>query len=245
MDRRWRPSLAWRFDLSRTSSKVLSDATMTAKRTIEAGESLLQLAYEEGFDTWKRVWNHPENAELREARKDPQVLLPGDALVVPERETEPKESCPVDKIHRFVLVRPRAWVNLSMLDDDGSPLAGLRYVLTVDGKTHEGSTDSHGLISVEIRPTAHEGELTVWLEEPDEVFKARVQVGHLDPASSLSGARARLRNLGLPCAGEHDDDIASGPSTRHLLETLRMTARGDDSAETIAQRLEDAHDRRA
>ena len=92
---------------------------MATKRTIRPGESTLELAYEAGFDSWKRVWNHEANAELRATRKDPQMLLPGDEITVPERETTPKERCPVDKENRFRLTRPRAWVNLRMLDDGG------------------------------------------------------------------------------------------------------------------------------
>jgi len=222
---------------------------MAKTHQIRQGESLLELAYEGGFDTWKRIWDEPANAELRERRKDPQVLLPGDAVVLPEKQSVPEASCPVDKVHRFRLVRPRAWVNLRMLDDDGAPLAGLRYTLRIDGHVHGGRTDDEGLISVEIRPNAHDGHLTLWLEEPDEAFEARVQVGDLDPACAPSGARARLRNLGLPCGGEQHDDLERAPVTRHLLETLQMSSRrgtpGGALDTALAQTLEDAHDQGA
>lgn len=168
---------------------------MADTRKVRPGESLLELAYSGGFDSWKTVWNHEANAELRQLRKDPQVLLPGDELAVPQRNVVPKEACPVDKVHRFRLVRPRAWVNLRMVDGDGEPLSNKRFELRLERQTHDGTTDDDGLLSVEIPPDAHEGVVTVWLDSAGRRFEAGVKVGHLDPASEPSGLRARLVNL--------------------------------------------------
>ncbi len=186
---------------------------MAKKHEVRQGESLLQLAYEGGFDSWKRVWDDPANAELRERRKDPQVLLPGDEVMLPPKTVEPRESCPVDKVHRFRLTRPRAWLNLRMLDDEGEPLAGADFELTVDGEVHTGSTDDAGTISVEIRPNAHHAWLKLRLEEADFSFEAPVALGHLDPADSWSGALGRLANLGLG-SFDHVDDISSQRALR-------------------------------
>ncbi len=170
---------------------------MSDTRTIEAGESLLQLAYEAGFDSWKRVWNHEPNRELRERRKDPQVLLPGDEITVPPRDTTPTDSCPVNKIHRFRLERPRAWINLRLLDDEGEPLAGLKYRLTAGSVVHEGTTSAEGELSVEIEPNAQDGHLVLWNDASTPCFEAPVKIGYLDPTSSPSGLLARLVNLGV------------------------------------------------
>ena len=169
---------------------------MAEKRTIKPGESLLELAYDGGFDSWKTVWNDPANAELRDLRKDPQVLLPGDELTIPQRTATPKERCPVDKVHRFRLIRPRAWLNLRMQDEHGEPIVGARFKLDIEGEVHEGETDRDGVLSVEICPNVHHGTLVFWSDDSVPPFEAPVHIGHLDPTSARSGMLARLMNLG-------------------------------------------------
>ncbi len=194
---------------------------MAKQRTIEQGESLLSIAYEGGFDTWKRVWDDPANAELRERREDPQALLPGDELVVPRRKTDPTEPCSVNKIHRFRLVRPRAWVNLRMLDDAGEPIVGARFELVLEGETHCGTTDPDGFLSVEVTPTAREGTIRLWSEDRRNAFEARLAVGHIDPRSEWSGFLGRLQNLGVGALPRRDRATPgnatgfAGISTKH------------------------------
>lgn len=219
---------------------------MAIQHTTQPGESLLDIAYSRGFRTWRTIWDDDANAELRESRTDPQVLAPGDVVSIPEHPRKPVQACPVDKSHRFRLTRPRAWLNLRMLDDHGEALGGLRYSLRIADTTHEGTTEDDGMLSVEIRPTAHEGKLVIWLDEPDATFEARVQIGHLDPASTLSGARGRLRNLGVECANERGDDLESCPSTRAAIASFQMataqTMQSGQLDERTSKKLQAAHD---
>src|SRR5208337_3002899 len=52
---------------------------------VRQGDYLAQIAFRRGFVA-DRVWSAPENATLREARKDPNILAPGDILHVPDDE---------------------------------------------------------------------------------------------------------------------------------------------------------------
>lgn len=219
---------------------------MTRKHIVKPGDSVLQLAFEEGFGAWKDVWDHPDNAAIRERRKDPQVLLEGDELALPSRDVELKERCPVNKLHRFRLTRPRAWLNLRWQDDEGEPLAETRFMLVLEGRRYDGTTDAHGVLSVEIQPTDRHGRVTLWLEDPHEVFEAPVWVGHLDPASSVTGARDRLRNLGMQCGRDSGGELDASPTTRDALAALQMSF-GHDAAEgelddETAALLEHFHD---
>lgn len=218
---------------------------MADRREIQPGESLLQLAYEAGLDSWRRIWDDEANAELRSLRKDPQVLLPGDPVTVPTTKTQPKESCPVDKIHRFQLARPRAWVNLRMLDGSGEPLAGRRYELRIETRVYVGTTDEDGMVSAEIRPNAHEGWIKLWLDGPDPAFEAAVKVGYLDPATEPSGQHARLVNLGaerILSARRSGAAVAQHPRSALFLFSSEDLGEAVDSE--LADYLESRHDRK-
>ena len=169
------------------------------------------------------------------------MLLPGDEVAVPELQTTPKERCPVDKVHRFRLVRPRAWVNLRILDGHGEPLGGMRFELRIGTAVETGTTDDQGELSVEVSPNDHEGRLRLWNEGPAPCFEAVVRVGHLDPASSPSGMLARLVNLGAERVLSPSLRGRAPISASDLLfkEDLR-DAVGDDPT----SRIESLHDKR-
>ncbi len=191
---------------------------MATKHIIKPGESLLSIAYDAGFDTWKRVWDDPDNDKLREEREDAQTLLPGDELSVPEKQRHPEDPCPVDKLHRFRLTRPRAWLNLQMLDRAAEPVAGATYEVEVDGQTHVGETDEGGVISVEIHPSARCARLRLWKGDREPFFDAPVRIGHLDPVSSIPGTRGRLTNLGL----EWVDDAEESSDTTPIPDSIAL-----------------------
>lgn len=54
------------------------------KQALKAGESLLSLARAKGHLGWRRIYDHPANAGLRELRGGPNALLEGDEVFVPE-----------------------------------------------------------------------------------------------------------------------------------------------------------------
>jgi hypothetical protein len=68
---------------------------------VRKGDCLSSIAFEHGF-LWDAIWNHPDNAGLRSLRKDPDVLLEGDVVAIPD--PAPKQvSVPTMANHRFVL----------------------------------------------------------------------------------------------------------------------------------------------
>ncbi|MEM9692672.1 MAG: LysM peptidoglycan-binding domain-containing protein [Myxococcota bacterium] len=54
---------------------------MDREHIVGYGEYLVKIAADYGT-TWQLIWNHPKNAEHRNKRRSPNVLYPGDVLVI-------------------------------------------------------------------------------------------------------------------------------------------------------------------
>jgi hypothetical protein len=66
---------------------------------VAEGDCIESIAFARGIP-WTRIWDHPENAALKEARRDPNILLPGDRLFVPDPELK-NVAAATDKRHKF------------------------------------------------------------------------------------------------------------------------------------------------
>ncbi len=51
---------------------------------IQQGECLATIARHFGFGDWQTIYLHPENADFRIRRPDPNVVFPDDRLFIPE-----------------------------------------------------------------------------------------------------------------------------------------------------------------
>jgi len=68
--------------------------------TIQEGDCVSSIASKAGF-LWTTVWNHANNASLKQLRTDPNVLNPGDQIFIPDLTPKvlPK---PTEQRHKFV-----------------------------------------------------------------------------------------------------------------------------------------------
>lgn len=57
------------------------------KLKLAKGDSLISVARDKGHLSWRRIYDHPGNAGLREKRGHPNALLEGDEVFVPEKAT--------------------------------------------------------------------------------------------------------------------------------------------------------------
>jgi hypothetical protein len=166
-------------------------------------ECLNSIARKTGF-FWQTLWNHPENAELRRARKDHNILMPGDRVYIPELSIK-EEARATEQRHRFVRKGMPSKIKVRLLDlDSPEPYANKRYILNVDGRLHEGTVDGDGYVELPIDPGAQSAVLTVGDGEAAEIFE--LNVSGLDPIESPRGAQQRLQNLGFLLAGSPQDE---------------------------------------
>ncbi len=72
---------------------------MSTNHTIRQGECIESLADRYGFYP-ETIWKHGDNSELRDLRKDQNILQPGDVVVIPDL-TIREESAETEKKHTF------------------------------------------------------------------------------------------------------------------------------------------------
>lgn len=210
---------------------------MPSLHQVRQGECLASIGARYGI-AWQRLWNHPENRELKERRRSPHVLLPGDTVHVPDR-AEKTEDVEAGSARTFKVKPQAVRLRLVMQKGNGDALADKRYRLEVGAVTREGQTGSDGKIDEEIPPDAEQGTLTLWLTD-DEDGPTRVmpiRIGHLDPVEEKSGLRARLANLGLHVP---EDDHGLRKALRSFQKAHDLEAHGDLDDATKSK-LADVH----
>ncbi|MEZ4394657.1 MAG: peptidoglycan-binding domain-containing protein [Polyangiales bacterium] len=163
---------------------------MPTRHKVQAGECVVSISESYGF-FWETLWAHPENEGLRNTRRDPTVLLPGDVIYIPDK-TIKSYVRPTDARHTFRVKNVPAKFELRLRSEDGTPRSGLAYVLVIDGREIPGTTDGNGAVKASISPTAREGVLR--LTESGEEFE--IDLGHMDPVDTIRGAKMRLSSLG-------------------------------------------------
>lgn len=166
---------------------------------IREGECIESIAFENGL-FWETIWDDQANAELKRIRKNPNALLPGDKVVIPEKRNK-EVSIETENTHRFKRLGVPSRLYFIVEGEDG-PCAEEPYVLDIDGQLINGTTNSEGEIRESIAPDAKTCLITVG-KEPDAI-RFEVKLGHIDPIDEVSGVKARLNNLGYDCGEEND-----------------------------------------
>jgi hypothetical protein len=182
------------------------------------GDCIYSIAARTGHD-WQTLWDHPENRQLREARREPGILLPGDRVFLPRLSVKTLEL-ESGKRHRIVVDVQLVWLRLRMCDSDGEPIASASYTLHVGVETIPCTTDSDGRL--EVRVPALASEATLVHRMTGEAFTLRI--GHMDPPGSAAAVRKRLANLGYHPGGE---EVEMTPELDEMAYTLLDDFRDD------------------
>lgn len=213
---------------------------MAREHVVEQGECLGTIASEYGFGDPRLLYDHPANAELKRMRPDPNVLFPGDRVVVPDVVGK-TVSARTGSSHVFKVQRAQRVLRLRVLGPDGKGLGGARYSLEFTSASRvEGQTGADGSIEHPVPPGSPEARLEV------SGYRMRLRFGYLNPLreapdGGVSGAQARLQNLGYvvpQVTGTLDD------ATRVALATFQadndLPVDGELKEQTISK-LEEVH----
>jgi hypothetical protein len=168
---------------------------MAGYYTVKAGEHLSSIAKDFGFSNVNTIWEDPNNAGIRLKRENPNVLLAGDSLYIPDRQ-ERAETKPGGG-HSFVVHRPTLKLRLVLEDSFEKPIAFAQCDLMLGADTFHVKSDANGQIEQDIRPDTRAGTLLIKVAKTASYGEAiPIKIGDLDPVDEVSGQAARLDNLG-------------------------------------------------
>ncbi len=164
---------------------------MSKIHVVQQGEHLPAIAAANGFSDPRTIFDHPDNAELKAERKDPNILFPGDVVVIPDREKR-EEAASTETRTRFTTSAQRLLLRLRVLDVSGKPVEGVAFLeggvmLAQDGEIREAPIAADRTKDTASLPASPPRENE--LEFP-------LAIGELDPIKTPSGVRDRLNNLG-------------------------------------------------
>lgn len=229
---------AGRFATGGTSGSV---AGVAFRHVARQGDCFSSIAARHGLPPLA-LFDHPENGELKERRKSPYYLLPGDVVHVPDQEVAEIDVAS-DREHTFVATLPTAKLRLFLKDHDGAALGDRRYKLKMGTLEIDGRTDAAGKVEATIAADLGAADLLVWIdatgEAPDLVLPVRL--GHLDPVDVASGWKARLAHLGFPCGSGDGLDRRARAALVAFQSKHGLSASGEPDDATRAK-LTELHD---
>jgi hypothetical protein len=190
---------------------------MAGNYTVKPGDHMSSIAEQSGFTKYETIWNHPENADLKALRQDPNVLNPGDTVFIPDPEHKNYDR-PVDQRHHFT--RPGEPLKLRLVLNRmyNDPYANTPCTLLVGLEKSDLTSDGNAQIEKPIKKTAADGSVKVKdqikVDGADVPIEREVdfKIGFLDPVTEVSGQVARLANLGYYRGSDSpvdDDEFSS------------------------------------
>lgn len=206
---------------------------MAINYQVKQGDCIFSIAFEQGFfaDT---IWNHPNNAELKAEREDPNVLLPGDSVFVPDKRLK-EVSEPTNQVHKFRCKNTPKVFRIQIVRL-GIPVKDMDYTLDIDGVEKEGKTDGEGWIKPEsIKPNAKVAKLSL-----ADGSKYEFNLGHLDPIDEVAGIQGRLHGLSYydgAINGKFDDKTKKALEVFQRSNKLEVTGEADDQTKNLLMEM--------
>ncbi|HYW41451.1 MAG TPA: peptidoglycan-binding protein [Bryobacteraceae bacterium] len=190
---------------------------MGQTHVVVQGEHISGIAAKYGFVHYRKIWDHPQNAELKALRENPNVLFPGDKVFIPDFEIK-KENRSTDQLHPFKMPGEPLLLRLVLERLYSDPYANTPCVLVMGANRQDLTADGKGKVEQKISKSLVDAGLIV----KDHIVhngasipvdrEIQVKVGHLDPVKERSGQQARLANLGYyrgPAEGTDEDEFLS------------------------------------
>lgn len=204
---------------------------------VKDGDCISSIAKDTGH-FWETIWNHPDNAELKEVRKDPNVLLRKDLVTIPET-TSKEEPGETEMRHRFIRRGEPSMLRL-VIKRDGSPVGNAPFRVELEERIVEGTTSPVGRLEVPVRGNDHRA-LVIVDDDPRPQLVYDLELGGTEPVETYRGVQQRLKNLGFGCTEVTGQPT---PESREALKTFQHKhelAVTGDADPTTRQKLKEVH----
>jgi N-acetylmuramoyl-L-alanine amidase len=178
---------------------------MTRTHIVQEGDSLQSVAARYGFANSKTLYDYAGNADLARKRPNPDLLFPGDRILLPPVQVKACE-CVEKLVHRFETKRSWLRLRIRLLNEEGKPIQNESFRIVTSDVTVSRATGSDGVLDALVPPHSDTARLEVL------GMTVALQLGRLHPMwqtpdGGWSGVVARLQNLGyLPEDGLSGDD---------------------------------------
>src|SRR4051812_27326017 len=93
-----------------------SERGMAKTHVVKPGECLSTIAAAHGLSGWKRLYEAPENAAFKKKRPDPNIIMPGDEVKIPDKK-DWKRSAKAPGNHSYSVDRPVLRLRVRVMDD--------------------------------------------------------------------------------------------------------------------------------
>jgi len=213
--------------------------------TVAQGDHLSKIARSFGFASHLTIWDAPENKQLKDKRKNPNILFPGDRLFIPDKDTK-EEHRSTDQRHSFQTKTEKLMLRIALKDLRNHPLRGNECILSLEADPKKLTTNADGIIEQEITdPKRATKGLLLDQGKPNDKLRTErripLKIGDLDPETKVSGQIARLNNLGYnagevperPVTEDEAEKVAKSPQFRSAVEEFQCDFMGQDSLVVI------------
>jgi hypothetical protein len=195
------------------------------KQKVQQGDRLPTIALNQSFYHWQTVWDFAGNSDLKDLRRDPYILLPGDQVSIPSKIQRVAEVSGGQA--EYVLQSASEILRVRFTEADFGGDRQARFVAKPDqGPETSGVLAGDGTMQIDILPGVAKVDVDVFIDDDDQPQgRYELAVGHLDPVEEISGLQARLGNLGYysgPITGTLDD------ATRRAISAFRLDALEED-----------------
>jgi hypothetical protein len=238
--------------------------------TVQPGDCIGSLAEANGL-LWQTVWDHSENTALKEKRKDPNILFPGDVVFIPEIRLR-IETKPVDQKHKFIRKGIPAKIRLRIMKaPEPSQTAASRGTAGESGARHFEAGDPEPEPPQADEPRSNtpyvlniDGTLTNGKTDADGYVEIPIsplaregtltldpgtlketaiplQLGHLDPLDEISGVKQRLVNLGFGCGDLTNEVTDNFCAALSAFQEARGLEVTGELDQTTRNAIKDAH----
>jgi hypothetical protein len=162
---------------------------------IKQGDFLAKLAYRFGFDA-ATVWMGDENSDLRALRCNPNILLPGDVLYIPDPPDPEPISLKVGQSNDFLSDAPTIQVVVQFKGTDADPSMFSSQPFAIDELPDLTGlqTDENGVATIDGVPVTLS---SITLTFSNTGVAQSILVADMDPINTLPGIFKRLQHLGF------------------------------------------------